>query len=189
MVITHTALFAILTLAKVLGPTSDEDRTRYERLATEWSHAVETADKLPVVCTNGTRCDEAKKASVLALVSIAWHESKFAANVEDCSLCVPGGLHCDAGRAVTMFQMQNGGWKGWNGNSRRALCSSNELAASTALVILTKREAPLPASFMTYAGRKKTGAELVTLFNRLIKGTGVKLRHGVVTTTVPASGA
>ena len=173
----QTALAAILMLAKVTPQTPPEVVIRFERLATEWASAVRVAPVLPVVCADGSRCADASRASVLALVGIAYHESNFGAAIEDCSGCALGGPHCDRGRAITMFQIQNGFWNGWNGNTRQQMCRDNQLAASVALVHLTKRRVPITAAFLAYAGRTQTGNELIGVFERLIARVPLKVVH------------
>lgn len=168
-----TALFALTTLAHP-APDDATAAARLARIADTVAASVERAETLPFRCSSGAaRCEEAERASVIALVTIGWHESKFAEDVADCRRCERPTKWCDGGRAVTAYQMQRGAWLG---ETRGALCADPVLAGTVALAELARRNVPIEAAFYGYAGRPRTGAELVALFRKLAKGAAIRIR-------------
>lgn len=151
-----TTLTAV-TLSAILSVTADskwvngEDRPRLEQVAKVMAQTVLDEG---CISSKDKQCEE---VSALALVAVAFHESGFAADVQDCSRCVPGGEWCDHGRAQTAYQMQR---NNWDGNTRAAICEDFGLATRLAYKALGKGRGSWKNKFMTYAGRPTSGLEL-----------------------------
>lgn len=119
------AEFCIAALCSLVDCSQDADRLH--GIAIDVASAVESAEVLPF---DG---DAAKEATALALIGTAFHESKFRADVQDCSLCSGKTAWCDHGRSVSIYQLML-----WRKSDRAKVCASNAAATKAALATLVK---------------------------------------------------
>lgn len=164
---------AILSLHAPQTPATDYDRERAVVVAGEIADAVESAEKLP---TSGP---QAKEGAALALVAIGWHESKFREDIADCRACDGKSALCDHGTSVTAFQMKK---RAWGGRTRKEVCEDGSLAASLALSLLARQEAPMPGLFQAYARGgigmpSRPAVEINQIYERLLRKFKLKAVH------------
>jgi hypothetical protein len=132
MSLVESTLAAILFLARPPAVDPVAERPRLEELAQAVSAAVEEQDDFadwlnePLPFTG----QHAREASALALVAIAYGESRFAATVADCRKV--GTDH----PSITSWQLHSR-WA-FGPYSRAELCASPRLAAERALWILSQ---------------------------------------------------
>ena len=118
-------------------PMTDADQVRLQAVAQD----IWQVSSSPIF---GGEDQDARRATALALVAVATHESAYWADVQDCSLCYPGSAWCDRGRSVTLFQLQ--GKMAWGPYTREELCKDNRKATERARHVLsrfTKSRSPL----------------------------------------------
>lgn len=153
------ALGAILNTTQHSEWVTSEDAPRLAKVAETMSAVVL---KEGCLFPKEPRCEE---STVLALVAVAMHESGFAADVQDCSRCKPGGVWCDRGRAQTLYQMQR---NNWDGHTRAEVCRDLTLATTLATRALAKGRGGWKNKFRTYAGRPTSGLELYRAHQTLL---------------------
>lgn len=160
MTLSAVVLASVLSFSKNSEHVNGEDLPRLEALAVTIAEVVREKGCL---FPEEKNCEE---VTALALVAVAFHESGFASDVQDCSRCVIGGAWCDHGRAISLYQMQRNNWQG---HARAAVCKDNRLATSLAYDSLAKPRGSWKNKFRVYAGRKHTGAELLQLHQLAIQ--------------------
>jgi hypothetical protein len=143
------AEFTLAAIMSLPGTSAPQDRPRLEELAGAIAEVVEDqamfADWVPGVAEplpfDGPRADE---ATVLALVSLAYGESRFAAEVGDCRR-----IGSDF-PSVGYFQLY--GWWAFGPYTRTELCSSPERSAKRALWVFSQHGARCSTSAAAFRG-------------------------------------
>lgn len=177
MTIAELALTAILSLARPPAVAPVAERHRLEALASDIAAAVEEADDLAgwVGDPLPFRGPRAREAAALALVAIAFNESKFAAAVADCRR-----VGADQ-PSITAFQIF-GAWA-LGQHTKAELCASPRLAAERALWVLSAHAARCgspAAAFRGYSSgsccrRSAAGKAHCRRWEKLGRASGIEL--------------
>lgn len=153
----HFAVWVLLTLMRsAADPGSfceDESNARLCGVASDAVMATQSARALPF---DGPA---AEPASIVALLSVAYHESGFRADVQDCT------IRGDMGRSISLYQLHIGPAR--HGHSAEEICTDNLLATRLALRYLarTARRGSVYGMFWGYAGAPgKAALELTAIY-------------------------
>lgn len=150
---------------------------RYCGIAEDVAHVTEHASRLPF------RGHAAQEATAVALIGIAWHESRLRGDVQDCSYCRKNPKACDVGRSMSIYQLMRG--RAWGPYSQKQICSSNRLATWLALrvLVMNAERAETPRGmFFGYAsgdpGRNtRAGRELLNGWELRARANGLRVEH------------
>ena len=153
--------FAVWAMLAMLRSSADPmtfcDDAEHARLCAVAEDTVAATDGARALPFDGPA---AQSASIVALLSVAYHESGLREDVQDCT------VRGDKGRSISLYQLHVGPAR--HGHTADEICSDNLLATRLALRYLarTARRGSVYGMFSGYAGAPGKAALEITAIYR-----------------------